>query len=127
LTLVLILFSCRNERDEREASVPLGEKPGDDCYYVRDANGVRLAAVYCRDDRRKYSFGDQHLTSDEARRIAIAIARIPEFLKTLPHFVPRRVETRGKYWKASHPYHVALDEAYLSELPLQRRAVRSDR
>jgi hypothetical protein len=96
------------------------ERPSNDCYYVRDANGVRLAAVYCRDDLKNYTFGEHHLTSDEARRIAVAIARIPEFLKTLPGFAPRRVETRRRYWKASHPYHVAL-------LLLQRRPFRSDR
>jgi hypothetical protein len=91
------------------------ERPSDDCYYVRDANGVRLASVHCRDDLKKYSFGEPHLTSDEARRIAVAIARIPEFLNTFPGFVPRRVETRGRYWEASHPYHVALEDAHLQE------------
>jgi hypothetical protein len=84
-------------------------------YYVRDANGVRLATVYCRDDQNTYSFGEPHLSPDEARRIAVAIARIPEFLKTSPAFQPRRAETRGKYWKASHPYHVVLHDAYLQE------------
>jgi hypothetical protein len=42
--------------------------------------GFRLASVHCRDDLQKWSFGHRHLTSDEARRIANAIARLPEFL-----------------------------------------------
>jgi hypothetical protein len=57
---------------------------GADCYEIRDANGFRLASVHCRDDMQKWSFGHSHLTSDEARRIAAAIARLPELL------MPRR-------------------------------------
>jgi len=91
------------------------ERPSNDCFYVCDANGVRLAAVYCRDDLKRYSFGAEHLTTDEARRIASAIARLPEFLKPFPAFAPRRVEAQGKYWNASRPYHVALDELTLNE------------
>jgi hypothetical protein len=51
-------------------------------FRVRDANGVLLASVYCRDDvhAAKWNNYAKHLTSDEARRIAKAIARIPEFL-----------------------------------------------
>ena len=108
-------------REKRRFPTPWSvERRSPDRYDVRDANGVRLAAVYCRDDLKKddlkkYASGRQDLTSDEARRIAVAIARIPEFLKTFPGFASRRVETCGKYWKASHPYQVALDETYLSE------------
>ena len=55
---------------------------------MRDANGVLLAAIYCRDDLHGMKWADytSHLTSDEARRIATAIARIPEFLKPRPGF-----------------------------------------
>jgi hypothetical protein len=56
------------------------EQAGADCYEIRDANGSRLATVHCRDDLQKWSFGHRHLTSDEARRIANAIARLPELL-----------------------------------------------
>ena len=48
-----------------------------ECYVVRDANGVTLAWLYCRDDAQRYSFGVGKLSSDEARRIGTAIARIP--------------------------------------------------
>jgi hypothetical protein len=51
------------------------EQAGTDCYEIRDANGFRLATVHCRDDLQNWSFGHSHLTSDEARRIANAIAR----------------------------------------------------
>jgi len=51
---------------------------------VRDADGVTLAWLFCRDDSQRYSFGVAKLTSEEARRIGKAIARIPEFM------MPRR-------------------------------------
>jgi hypothetical protein len=57
------------------------EQPGPDRYELRDASGFRLASVDFRDDLQRWSFfGHSHLTSDEARRIAKAIARLPEFL-----------------------------------------------
>jgi hypothetical protein len=28
-----------------------------ECYVVKDANGVTLAWLYCRDDAQRYSFG----------------------------------------------------------------------
>jgi hypothetical protein len=86
-----------------------------DCYEVRDANGFRLVAVYSRDDSQKWTFGHEYLTSDEARRIVKAIARLPELLNPHPTFQPRGTEWRGRYWKSSHPYHVALADAYVSE------------
>src|ERR1700743_1465089 len=51
-----------------------------ECYVVRDANGVTLAWLYCHDDTQRYSVGVGKLSSDEARRIGKAIARIPEFI-----------------------------------------------
>ncbi|MEO6381383.1 MAG: hypothetical protein ABIO35_05115, partial [Nitrobacter sp.] len=49
-----------------------------------------------------------HLTSDEARRIANAIARVPEFMQRRG-FHPR-VRLR---WKPGRPYHVALEDGYV--------------
>ena len=49
-------------------------------YVVRDANGQALAYVYSRDseaDARQAKV----LTNDEARRIAINMARLPELMK----------------------------------------------
>lgn len=48
-----------------------------ECYVVRDANGVTVAWLFCRDDTQRFSFGVSKLSSDEARRIGKAIARIP--------------------------------------------------
>ncbi|SDS77207.1 hypothetical protein [Bradyrhizobium canariense] len=79
-------------------------------YEVRDANGFRLALVYFRDDLQKLSFGHGHLTSDEARRIAKAIARLPEFLIQRRDFCQRG---GGDRWKPSRPYHVALEDSYV--------------
>jgi hypothetical protein len=86
------------------------ERAGADCYEVRDANGFRLATVPCRDDLQKWSFGHSHLTSDEARRIAAAIARLPELLMQRRGFHARG---GGDRWKPSRPYHVALEDGYV--------------
>ena len=59
------------------------ERASEDAYVVRDANGVAVAWVYCRDDLHKYQWHNywERLTSDEARQIASAVARIPELLR----------------------------------------------
>ncbi|MEH2480169.1 hypothetical protein V1282_003526 [Nitrobacteraceae bacterium AZCC 2146] len=87
------------------------ERDGEDCFRVVDANGVGLASVYCRDDLQKWSFSHSHLSSDEARRIANAIARLPEFLLPRHGFYTRGDGHAG--WKAERPYHVALEDSYL--------------
>jgi hypothetical protein len=67
-----------------------------ECYAVRDANGVTLAWVFCRDDSLRYSFGASKLTSEEARRIGKAISRIPEFMMPRQGFHPRG---EAKRWR----------------------------
>jgi len=49
-------------------------------YRVTDATGVLLAYVYARDDEWSANVV-KGLTFDEARRIADAIARLPELMK----------------------------------------------
>ena len=49
-------------------------------FKVTDANGLRLAYVYARDDLAERTQGNEWLTTDEARRIAAGIARLPELM-----------------------------------------------
>jgi hypothetical protein len=49
--------------------------PGD--YVVRDANGQAIAYIYSRENEAEARQA-KVLTADEARRIAINIARLPE-------------------------------------------------
>ena len=83
-----------------------------ECYVVRDANGITLAWIYFRDDIQHYTLGSAKLTSDEARRIGRAIARIPEFMLPRRGFFPRGSAER---YRADRPYHVALRDRYVRE------------
>jgi hypothetical protein len=66
---------------------------------VKDANGLVLATIHCRDDLQRWSFGHNRLTSDEARKIAKASPRIPEFMMQRRGFYSRgdRVITGGRH------------------------------
>ena len=96
---------------KRRFPAPWRVDQGSDCYQVLDANGFQLASIYFRDDLQKWSFAHGHLTSDEARRIAAAIARLPEFLMPRRGFYPRG-GGHGR-WKPGRPYHVALKDGYI--------------
>lgn len=84
-----------------------------DTFVVNDANGVPLALVPCRDDLQAIRYAHNRLTSDEARRIANGIARLPEFMMQRKRFCSRG---GGDFrWKKSRPYHVALGDLYIRE------------
>jgi len=62
---------------------------------------------------QRYSFGVSKLSSDEARRIGKAIARIsPKFPDATARFYARG---GGPRWRADRPYHVALEDRYIRE------------
>jgi hypothetical protein len=83
-------------------------------YVISDSNGIRIAAVYHRDDLHKIQWDNYwaHLTADEARRIAKAISRIPEFMRKDYHAFKVSDHPR---WSKTCPYHVALAETYVQE------------
>jgi hypothetical protein len=83
------------------------ERSHEDAFIVKDANGLIPATVHCRDDLQRWTFGHNRLNSEEARKIAKAISRIPEFMmqQGSTHAGP------ASTWKASRPYHVALEDS----------------
>jgi hypothetical protein len=66
-------------RSPRRFPAPWHADPIPGGYVVRDANGEALAYLYSRDNPTE-ALQAKMLTKDEARRIAVNIARRPELL-----------------------------------------------
>jgi hypothetical protein len=63
---------------KRRFSPPWPVEKTEDCYIVRDS--VTLATVHYWDGLKQWTYTSKYLSSDEAGRIAAAIARLPELL-----------------------------------------------
>jgi hypothetical protein len=69
-------------KDHAASRHPGGPIPGG--YVVRDANGQALAHIYSRENEAEARQAKM-LTKDEARRIAVNFARLPELLGKAEH------------------------------------------
>jgi hypothetical protein len=61
---------------------PWSVEEQDACFVVRDSNGQQLAYVYFEDEPGRRSAA-KLLSEDEARRIAVNIAKLPELVRQL--------------------------------------------
>lgn len=64
--------------NQRRFPPPWRSEPIPGGYKVVDANGIAIAWIYARDDLAAKTGGSEWLTTDEARRLALGISRLPE-------------------------------------------------
>ena len=69
--------------DPRRFPPPWTAEVTPNCFIVRDADGQQLAYVYFEDEPGRRSAA-KLLSKDEARRIAVNLARLPELLMAQP-------------------------------------------
>jgi hypothetical protein len=65
---------------DRRFTLPWDIEDNGACFIVRDANGQALSYVYYKNEPGRRTAAGL-LTRDEARRIAINIAKLPELVK----------------------------------------------
>jgi hypothetical protein len=65
---------------ERNFPPPWSVGELDSCFVVKDANGQALAYMYFEKEPRRRFRRDELLTRDEAQRIAVIFAQLPELL-----------------------------------------------
>ena len=56
---------------------PWSVQEQDGCFVIRDRNGQALSCVYFKDERTRQSVAPL-FTRDEARHLAVAVAKLPD-------------------------------------------------
>jgi hypothetical protein len=69
----------------RRFSPPWSVEEEEACFVVSDSNGQKLAYVYFEDEPGRQAAA-KLLSKDEARRIAVNFARLPELLRSQPQW-----------------------------------------